>query len=111
MAWLPFQKNRKLHSFLNFSYAGPGMQVAKHEWKQSWANYLASSRGWIVAQIDGRGSGGEGDRRRFEIWHQLGSVEVADQVLKRRISNNTKNKIEKMGIIQKRHLQWRMSAS
>ena len=56
------------------------MQVAKHEWKQSWANYLASSRGWIVAQIDGRGSGGEGDRRRFEIWHQLGSVEVADQV-------------------------------
>ena len=56
------------------------MQVAKYEWKQSWANYLASSRGWIVAQIDGRGSGGEGDRRRFEIWHHLGSVEVADQV-------------------------------
>ena len=58
------------------------MQVAKYEWKQSWANYLASSRGWIVAQIDGRGSGGEGDRRRFEIWHHLGSVEVADQVCK-----------------------------
>jgi hypothetical protein len=32
-------------------YAGPGMQVAKYEWKQSWANYLASSRGWIVAQV------------------------------------------------------------
>jgi dipeptidyl aminopeptidase/acylaminoacyl peptidase len=63
-----------------FSYAGPGMQVAKHEWKQSWANYLSSSRGWIVAQIDGRGSGGEGDRRRFEIWHHLGNVEVIDQV-------------------------------
>ena len=68
------------------------MQVAKHEWKQSWANYLASSRGWIVAQIDGRGSGGEGDRRRFEIWHQLGSVEVADQVMKSSFQNNTKHK-------------------
>jgi len=52
-------------------YAGPGTQVAKHEWKQGWASYLSSSRGWIVAQIDGRGSGGEGDRRRFEIWHQV----------------------------------------
>ena len=44
-----------------------------------WPAYLASSRGIIVAQIDGRGSGGEGDRRRFEMWRRLGSVEVQDQ--------------------------------
>ena len=44
-----------------------------------WPAYLASSRGVIVAQIDGRGSGGEGDRRRFEMWQRLGSVEVQDQ--------------------------------
>ena len=47
-----------------------------------WPAYLASSRGVIVAQIDGRGSGGEGDRRRFEMWQRLGSVEVQDQVKK-----------------------------
>ena len=46
-----------------------------------WPAYLASSRGIIVAQIDGRGSGGEGDRRRFEMWQRLGSVEVQDQVM------------------------------
>ena len=45
-----------------------------------WPAYLASSRGIIVAQIDGRGSGGEGDRRRFELWNRLGSVEVQDQI-------------------------------
>jgi hypothetical protein len=65
------------------------MQVAKHEWKQSWPNYLSSSRGWIVAQIDGRGSGGEGDRRRFEIWHHLGNVEVIDQVFYQFFFNRT----------------------
>ena len=51
-----------------------------------WPAYLASSRGVIVAQIDGRGSGGEGDRRRFEMWHRLGSVEVQDQGGQRRTS-------------------------
>ena len=55
--------------------------MAKAEWKQGgWASYLAGRKGWIVAQIDGRGSGGAGDRRRFEVWQQLGKVEVADQI-------------------------------
>ena len=33
-----------------------------------------------MAQIDGRGSSGDGDRKRFEVWQKLGSVEVADQI-------------------------------
>jgi len=47
-----------------FRYAGPGTQAARPVWKQGWASYLAASRGWIVAHIDGRGSGGEGDARK-----------------------------------------------
>jgi dipeptidyl aminopeptidase/acylaminoacyl peptidase len=61
-------------------YAGPGTQTYKSNWKMGWSAYLASTRGFIVAEIDGRGSGGEGDRRRFEIWERLGSVEVSDQI-------------------------------
>ena len=62
-------------------YAGPDSQVAKSEWQGgSWASYLASNRGWVVAQIDGRGSGGDGDRRKFEVWQQLGKTEVNDQI-------------------------------
>ena len=62
-------------------YAGPDTQVAKEEWKKGgWAGYLSGRKGWIVAQIDGRGSGGDGDRRRFQVWQRLGTVEVADQI-------------------------------
>ena len=49
-------------------------------WKQGWPAYLASQRSWIIAQIDGRGSGGGGDRRRFELYQRLGTVEVDDQI-------------------------------
>ena len=64
-----------------YRYAGPDTQVARSEWQGgSWASYLASNQGWIVAQIDGRGSGGDGDRRKFEVWQQLGSTEVQDQI-------------------------------
>lgn len=66
--------------FNRFSYAGPGTQVAKPQWKQGWASFLASSRSWIVAHIDGRGSGGAGDRRRFEVYGRLGTSEVQDQL-------------------------------
>ena len=45
-------------------YAGPGFQAVKETWEMGeWAAYLASSRGIIVAKIDGRGSGNSGDRR------------------------------------------------
>ena len=72
-------KSSLVTALVRFRYAGPGTQTSRARWKMGWPAYLASSRGVIVAQIDGRGSGGEGDRRRFEMWQRLGSVEVQDQ--------------------------------
>jgi dipeptidyl aminopeptidase/acylaminoacyl peptidase len=49
-------------------------------WKLDWNTYLASKRDYIVAQIDGRGSGGQGQKLLHEVYHRLGTVEVKDQL-------------------------------
>ncbi len=75
---------RKLFAYIElrfaFSYAGPGTQIALPQWKLGWSSYLSTSRSWIVAHADGRGSGGDGDRRRFEVGGRLGGPEVEDQL-------------------------------
>lgn len=65
---------------MNSRYAGPGSKAVTSHWKHGWASYLASSRGWIVALIDGRGSGRDGNERRFAVHERLGTVEVDDQI-------------------------------
>ena len=45
-------------------YGGPGFQSVRQEWKmESWAAHLAGTKRIIVAMIDGRGSGNDGDQR------------------------------------------------
>ncbi|RZF33294.1 hypothetical protein LSTR_LSTR007639 [Laodelphax striatellus] len=61
-------------------YAGPGSQLVTDRWKTDWSTYLASNRDYIVAQIDGRGSAGQGYSLLHQIYHQLGTVEVNDQL-------------------------------
>lgn len=48
--------------------------------KVDWNTYMASRKNVIVAQIDGRGSGGQGHQLLHEVYMKLGSVEVADQL-------------------------------
>nr|CAD7408676.1 unnamed protein product [Timema cristinae] len=61
-------------------YGGPGTQLVTERWKLDWNTYLAGNRDFIVAQIDGRGSGGQGYQLLHEVYQRLGSVEVADQL-------------------------------
>ncbi|XP_046609663.1 dipeptidyl peptidase 4 isoform X3 [Neodiprion virginianus] len=61
-------------------YGAPGSQLVTDKFKIDWNTYLASSKGAIVAQIDGRGSGGQGYQLLHEVYYRLGSVEVADQL-------------------------------
>lgn len=42
--------------------------------------YLAGNKDYIVAQIDGRGSSGQGYRLMHEVYRRLGTVEVSDQL-------------------------------
>lgn len=48
--------------------------------KIDWNTYLASRKSIIVAQIDGRGSGGQGYKLLHEVYYKLGYAEVADQL-------------------------------
>ena len=51
------------------------------EFKIDWGSYLSSSKNYIYAHIDGRGSGYQGDKRVNEVFRQLGNVEVEDQLI------------------------------
>lgn len=49
-------------------------------WAVDYSTYLASNRNYIVAEIDGRGSGFQSDKFLFEPYGRLGSVELEDQI-------------------------------
>lgn len=61
-------------------YSGPGTQLVTDRWHVDWNTYLSGTKDYIVAQIDGRGSSGQGYKLMHEVYHRLGSVEVADQL-------------------------------
>lgn len=54
--------------------AKPGSQSVSEQWEVGWPWYLASNRNFIVAQIDGGGSGFQGEKMRRAI--QYGYVKV-----------------------------------
>jgi len=64
-----------------YVYGGPGAQSIKNRWKGlSWEEVLAH-RGYVVWQLDNRGSKGRGLAFESGIRHELGKLEVADQRL------------------------------
>ena len=57
---------RIIQTFVIFQlrYAGPASNAVKQSWGMGgWAAYLAGSLKIIVAEIDGRGTGNQGDQR------------------------------------------------
>jgi inactive dipeptidyl peptidase 10 len=61
-------------------YSGPGTQMVNEKWKIDWNTYLAGAKDYIVTQIDGRGSSGQGYKLMHEVYRRLGNVEVNDQL-------------------------------
>ncbi|CAB0033619.1 unnamed protein product [Trichogramma brassicae] len=64
----------------NTIYGAPGSQLVTDIFKLDYNSYLSGKMNMIVAQIDARGSGGQGCRMTQEVYHRAGSVEVADQL-------------------------------
>lgn len=62
-----------------FQYSGPGSQQVLNRWSVDWANYYAS-RGYIVACVDGRGTGARGYKFMTCTYKNLGHYETIDQV-------------------------------
>ncbi len=50
------------------------------KWRIDWNTYLSGNKDYIIAQIDGRGSSGQGYRLLHEVYRRLGTVEVSDQL-------------------------------
>ncbi|MAT39067.1 MAG: S9 family peptidase [Ectothiorhodospiraceae bacterium] len=60
-------------------YGGPGYQAVYDRWPSAVHQWVANE-GFIVVQIDNRGSGGRGTAFKHAIYKQLGKLEAADYV-------------------------------
>ncbi|CAO1633202.1 unnamed protein product [Sympodiomycopsis kandeliae] len=63
-------------------YGGPNSQKVTHDWRRSdWHEHVANELGYIVAIVDGRGSGFRGKSYRDGLSGALGTVEISDLIL------------------------------
>ena len=84
-AWMikpkDFDPNKKYPVFM-FQYSGPGSQQVANQWSNTndyWFMMLAQ-QGYIVACVDGRGTGFKGADFKKVTQLQLGKYEVEDQI-------------------------------
>ncbi|MES2337554.1 MAG: DPP IV N-terminal domain-containing protein [Pseudomonadota bacterium] len=74
----PLEPGRKYPVFFEH-YGGPHSQTVSRNWGNPLHQYLVD-RGYIVFQIDNRGSANRGKAFEDAIYHAMGSVEVRDQL-------------------------------
>ncbi len=75
-----FEPGRKYPAIVHV-YGGPGVQEVRNTWSGiDWDQALAA-HGYVVWQLDNRGSLGRGHAFEEPIYHELGKQEVADQRL------------------------------
>lgn len=73
-----FDAGRK-YPVLMYQYSGPGSQLVIDAWGISWETYMAT-QGYIVACVDGRGTGGRGAAFEKCTYMSIGVKEADDQV-------------------------------
>ncbi|GAB6022733.1 Inactive dipeptidyl peptidase 10, variant 2 [Chamberlinius hualienensis] len=61
-------------------YGAPGTQKVNERFDIDWGYFLSSNKSFIYGMIDGRGSGFQGEKRKFEMYRRLGTVEVDDEI-------------------------------
>lgn len=69
----------KLYPVLLIQYSGPNSQYCSNVWSISWADVLVQ-QGFIVACVDGRGTGKRGREFKKCTYKQLGVIETEDQI-------------------------------
>ncbi|KAJ5116369.1 hypothetical protein N7456_000717 [Penicillium angulare] len=70
----------KKYPVLFFMYAGPGSQTVDRKFTIDFQSYVASSLGYIVVTVDGRGTGYIGRKARCIVRGNLGFYEASDQI-------------------------------
>jgi len=84
-AWFIKPKNfdpNKKYPVLMYQYSGPGSQQVHNSWNETndyWYHMLAQE-GYIVACVDGRGTGYKGAAFKKVTYKELGKYEVEDQI-------------------------------
>ncbi|MBN1252250.1 MAG: S9 family peptidase [Bacteroidales bacterium] len=69
----------KKYPVLMYQYSGPNSQSVENRWSFGWHELLAQ-KGYIVACVDGRGTGARGEEFRKMTYLQLGKYETIDQI-------------------------------
>ncbi|NJM94435.1 MAG: prolyl oligopeptidase family serine peptidase [Cytophagales bacterium] len=75
-------KRKQRYPLLMYVYGGPGVQRVSDAWDgstQLWFHYL-NQLGYVVACVDGRGTGGRGAAFKKQTYGRLGELETADQL-------------------------------
>lgn len=70
----------KKYPVLFFLYGGPGSQTVDRKFTIDFQSYVASSLGYIVVTVDGRGTGFIGREARCIVRGNLGHYEANDQI-------------------------------
>lgn len=74
-----FNPKRK-YPVLFYQYSGPGSQSVEKKFKVDFQSYIASSLGYIVVTVDGRGTGFLGRKLRCITRGNIGYYEAHDQI-------------------------------
>lgn len=80
--WILKPKNfnpNKEYPLLMVQYSGPNSQQVLDRWSIDW-EYLLAENGYVVACVDGRGTGARGKAFTHATYKQLGVLETTDQV-------------------------------
>ena len=76
-----FDANKKYPVFM-YQYSGPGSQQVTDSWKGAnyWWFQMLAQQGYLIACVDGRGTGARGEEFKKMTYKQLGHYETIDQI-------------------------------
>ncbi|XP_041374304.1 dipeptidyl peptidase 4-like isoform X3 [Gigantopelta aegis] len=80
---LPPKLNKEetlLYPLVLHVYGAPGTQKVTEKFGTGWETYLTSSKDFIYALVDARGSGGRGEKFLHEVYRKLGKKQVDDVI-------------------------------
>lgn len=76
-----FDPSKQYPVFMNL-YGGPGSQQVTNAWKGTnyWWYQMMADKGYVIACVDNRGTGGRGEEFRKMTYLKLGHYETIDQI-------------------------------